>query len=205
MTAPAQVVPLQASHQQRADEVLAQAFFDDPLSVFLFPDEAKRLDQLRWLYSGTVRYALLDGESYTTPDVEGVALWLPPERPHPTQLGMVRVGMGLAPLKFGLGWLRRSLAAMNALDRCHKLDAPPRHWYLFLLGVDPPHQGQGLGGRLIAPVLARADADGVVCYLDTTKERNVSFYLKHGFEVVTAGQVPGSGPRFWTMTREPKS
>jgi ribosomal protein S18 acetylase RimI-like enzyme len=201
MTAQAQVVALPPSQLDAAGDVLARAFFDDPLSVYLFPNEAKRPDQLRWLYRGSARYAHRYGETYATPDVGGVALWLPPERPHPSQLGMVRVGMGLAPLKFGPGWLRRSVAAMNALDERHKLDVAPRHWYLFLLGVDPSHQGQGMGGRLIEPVLTRAAADGVTCYLDTTNERNVAFYRKHGFEVVTAGEVPNSGPRFWTMTR----
>jgi ribosomal protein S18 acetylase RimI-like enzyme len=114
---------------------------------------------------------------------------------------MVRVGLGLAPLRFGLGWLRRSVNAMSRLEAAHKRDVGPRHWYLFLLGVDPSRQRQGIGGRLIEPVLSKAAADGVTCYLDTTHERNVSFYRRHGFEVVTAGQVPGGGPRFWTMTR----
>ncbi|MEX1252909.1 MAG: N-acetyltransferase [Dehalococcoidia bacterium] len=199
----AEVVALDASRLDTAGDVLARAFFDDPLSVYLFPDDAKRLDQLRWLYRGSARYAHRYGETYVTPAVEGVALWLPPERPHPSQLGMIRVGMGLAPLKFGLGWLRRSVGAMNALDERHKLDVAPRHWYLFLLGVDTSHQRQGIGGRLIEPVLARAAADGVTCYLDTTNERNVAFYRRHGFQVVTAGEVPDRGPRFWTMTRAP--
>jgi ribosomal protein S18 acetylase RimI-like enzyme len=196
----AHVVALVAGQLNSAGDLLARAFHDDPLSAYLFPDETKRLDQLRWLYRGSARYAHRYGETYTTPARDGVALWLPPERPYPHQLGMVRVGLGFAPLKFGLGWLRRSVAAMNALDGAHKRDVASRHWYLFLLGVDPSCQRQGIGGRLIEPVLARAEADGTPVYLDTTNERNVSFYQLHGFEVVTAGRVP-DGPRFWTMTK----
>jgi len=44
----------------------------------------------------------------------------------------------------------------------------------------------------------------VNCYLDTTHERNVAFYRRHGFEVVTASDMPRGGPRFWTMTRQPR-
>ncbi len=204
MTARADVVPLQASQLNDAGDLLGRGFYDDPLSAYLFPDEARRLDQLRWLYRGSARYAHRYGETFTTPGLEGVALWLPPERPYPHQLGMVRVGLGLAPLRFGLGWLRRSVNAMNQLEAAHKRDVAPRHWYLFLLGVEPSHQRQGIGGRLIEPVLSRAAADGVTCYLDTTNERNVRFYQKHGFEVITAGEVPRGGPRFWTMTRQPR-
>jgi ribosomal protein S18 acetylase RimI-like enzyme len=31
------------------------------------------------------------------------------------------------------------------------------HWYLCFMGVDPALQGQGIGGRLLAPVLHDAD------------------------------------------------
>jgi GNAT superfamily N-acetyltransferase len=197
----AQIVALDASQLNAAGDLLARAFYDDPLSAYLFPDEVKRLEQLRWLYRGSTRYAHRYGDTYATRELEGVSLWLPPARPYPHQLGMIRVGLGLAPLRFGLGWLRRSVNAMNQLAAAHKRDVGPRHWYLFLLGVDPSWQRQGIGARLIEPVLTKAAADGVTCYLDTTNERNVPFYRRHGFEVVTAGQVPDGGPRFWTMTK----
>jgi GNAT superfamily N-acetyltransferase len=73
-----------------------------------------------------------------------------------------------------------------------------------LLGVDPPRQGQGVGGALIAPVLAKTDAAGVPCYLETMKTRNVPFYRKHGFEVVVEDDLPGGGFHFWTMRRDPR-
>ena len=53
------------------------------------------------------------------------------------------------------------------------------------------------------PVLERADRDRLPCYLETAKEINVSFYKKHGFEVVVEDDLPGGGPRFWTMKRDP--
>ena len=78
-----------------------------------------------------------------------------------------------------------------------------KHWYLPLIGVDPPRQGKGLGGDLMQVALARADADRVPCYLENTKERNLPFYAKHGFEVIVEINVPGGGPTIWTMKREP--
>ena len=70
------------------------------------------------------------------------------------------------------------------------------------LGVEPDRQGQGIGSALIQPVLGRADAEGLPCYLETTKERNVTFYRRHGFDVVAEGDLPDLGPPFWTMRRE---
>jgi ribosomal protein S18 acetylase RimI-like enzyme len=86
----------------------------------------------------------------------------------------------------------------------HKRDVPLRHWYLPTLGVDPPRQGQGVGSALIQPVLSRADAEGLLCYLETETAGNVAFYERHGFEVVVEDDLPRGGPHFWTMKREPK-
>jgi MFS family permease len=69
------------------------------------------------------------------------------------------------------------------------------HWYLWLLGVDPDRQGQGVGSALLAPILARADAEGLPCALETLTERNVWFYrgvvcaFAPNLEVMIAGRV----------------
>jgi ribosomal protein S18 acetylase RimI-like enzyme len=76
------------------------------------------------------------------------------------------------------------------------------HYYLFVLGVEPELQGRGLGRGLLARMSARADAEGVPCYLETDKERNVRLYQGAGYRVVTDETVPtGPGFRMWTMQR----
>jgi hypothetical protein len=53
---------------------------------------------------------------------------------------------------------------------------------------------------LIKPGLARADSDGLPCYLETFQERHLAFYEEHGFQIAGAGCIP-DGPNFWTMIR----
>jgi GNAT superfamily N-acetyltransferase len=72
------------------------------------------------------------------------------------------------------------------------------------LGVAPAQQGRGLGRALLQPMLARADAEQVRCYLETFTERNVQFYTKLGFRVLVHDSIPGGGPPFWTMVRLPQ-
>ncbi len=53
------------------------------------------------------------------------------------------------------------------------------------------------------PVLAQADADGLLCYLETANPRNLPLYQRHGFQVVAEVDLPKGGPCIWTMKREP--
>jgi ribosomal protein S18 acetylase RimI-like enzyme len=85
------------------------------------------------------------------------------------------------------------------MEQRHPYDPP--HWYLFILGVEQAAQGQGLGSALLAHMLARVDADGMPAYLESSKERNLALYGRHGFEVTAEVVIP-SGPRIWPMWRE---
>jgi hypothetical protein len=49
--------------------------------------------------------------------------------------------------------------------------------------------------------LRRADETRQPCYLETFAERNVPFYLRHGFELVVDETEPSSGIRTWGFYR----
>lgn len=55
------------------------------------------------------------------------------------------------------------------------------------------------------PVLERADAQGVACYLETQNESNIAVYQRFGFQVVSAEVVPGHDLRIWAMRRKPRT
>src|SRR4030042_2003645 len=109
---------------------------------------------------------------------------------------MMLGGMMFVPLKFGRAAFGRLMSSLSYYERLHERDVPPHHWYLSTLGVDPPRQGQGIGGALLQPVLARADAEGLFCFVETEKEENVRFYRRHGFEVAAEHDLPSGGPPF---------
>jgi len=78
---------------------------------------------------------------------------------------------------------------------------PESAWYLSIMGVAPARQGQGLGGRLLAPTLAEADSLGVICFLETFNPRSVPFYARHGFAVEGAAVEPLTGAGYQVMVR----
>jgi hypothetical protein len=71
------------------------------------------------------------------------------------------------------------------------------------VGVEPSEQGRGIGGALMQPILTRAGVEGLPCYLETQNERNLPFYERHGFEVISDGEVPKCGLRVWANETPP--
>ena len=201
---PAQTTDLQPHEHETAVQALVRAFWDDPLIEYVVPDERARAKGLPWFFGLATNYAhRYGGTLHTTAGgAQGAALWLPPGETITSPVRMLRLGLYKAPFKLGFGGLMRFMSVLNHMEHLHKRDISPEHWYLMVLGVDPERQGQGVGGSLIAPIMERADRDQLPCYLETMKERNVTFYQKHGFEVVVDDTFK-NGPRYWTMRREP--
>lgn len=199
------LISLDPARRHQAGALLARAFHADPLYEAAVPDAQRRMALLTWLLARVVHYTLLRGHVHTTPALEGVACWLAPGRTELTLGGVVRSGLYATPLKMGREAYRRFDLYQRLSGRLHHRHAPQPHWYLWVIGVDPPCQGQGIGSRLLVPMLHRMDAEGIACYLETGSEQNVRFYEKHGFHVESADRVPTMGVPVWAMRREARS
>lgn len=184
-----------------ATELLTGAFIDEPPVTQLFREPHRRR-QARYFMRCSCAYALLFGECYTTPEREGVALWLLPGQTKMTFGRMYRAGMLSAPLRLGLSAFRRFADFAAHTEKFHQASAPMPHYYLFALGVSPSAQGRGVGGLLLKEMLARIDAERAAAYLETQKEKNVGLYRKFGFEVTAQGEFPKlEGLCNWGMLR----
>jgi GNAT superfamily N-acetyltransferase len=183
-------------------QVLARAFQDDPLTNYWLPDEEHRRKALPWFMGIAAKYGHTYGEVETTEGgVLGNAIWLTPGNTHVPPLRMMRAGMYAAPFKLGWGNFGRFMKSLDFMEKIHKEQAPEDHWYLMIIGVDPPRQGQGIGSALMQPAIAKADAAHLPCYLETQTEINVTLYRKHGFDVVVETELPDDGPHVWCMKR----
>lgn len=184
----------------RVVEALARAFYDDPVLQWFYPRESRRLRQLEGLfgYFGE-RFWFEHDETYTTPGLRGGAIWIPPDQWRVGLLDQLRSMPGFAAAT-GLRDLPRGVRGFNLMESRHPHEP---HWYLPVVGVDPPAQGRGLGTALLQPVLRRCDREGIPAYLEATTPRNRSCYERNGFEVTGELVLPG-GPPMWLMWREPR-
>jgi len=179
---------------------LSRTFFDDPVIGHIFRNEARRAEGLRRYFTTQMRADYLPfGGCYTTEGHLGAAIWAPAGKPLLTGYRAVLTMLPVFP--FVAAHLLTTLRLLNLVEGMH----PHRpHWYLATLGTAVEVQGQGVGTALLRPVLDHCDAEGLPAYLESSKERNVPFYRRHGFEVVEEVPLPGGGPHIWTMWREPQ-
>ena len=169
------------------------------MACHIFRNPARREAGLRAFFGTQMRADYLPfGGCYTTEGYSGSAIWAPAGKPMQTGLGGIFALLPVLP--FVASNLRATLHLLTFIETKHPREP---HWYLATLGTAVEQQGRGVGGALLRPVLEHCDAEGIPCYLESSKERNVPFYRRHGFEVVEELPLPDDGPTLWTMWREP--
>ncbi|WP_328319584.1 GNAT family N-acetyltransferase [Streptomyces sp. NBC_00388] len=178
--------------------LLDEAFMQDPVSTWVFPDEAHRKDVHGKFLGVFIDVALAEGRVDLAEDHTAMALWLdiPAGVPEGKDDTPARMREAADPENERAELVGRLMGRIHPHDRAHA--------YLLMIGVAPERQGEGLGSALMAPVLERCDRDGVPAYLEASSARSRGLYERLGFAFMgTAVQLP-DGPQMWPMWREPR-
>ncbi len=184
-----------------ARTTLGLAFNQYNLMCHAAPNDQHRPRAVASLYGAILSDCFRNGEVYQLGSARGIACWLPPSRTNLSLWRQIRGGMLALPWHFGIRGFRTLVAYGDVGDRLHHQYAPMPHWFLTAIGVRPSEQGQGVGSSLIRPMLERADAEGLACWLDTHQEKNVRLYEKLGFEVCERATVAGHSISVYGMLR----
>ena len=181
-------------------DLLVRSFADDPVANFMFAGDRRRDRGLHSFFTTQVRRQYLPGgHVYTTDDRSGVAVWGSADR-HRNGLSELLQLLPTAPFLLS-GHVHRAMRLLLQVDALHPKEP---HWYLATLGTDPDRQHQGVGTSLLRDMLERVDEEGMPAYLESSKERNVPFYARFGFEVIDQLDSVEGAPTIWRMWREPR-
>ncbi|MDG4824317.1 GNAT family N-acetyltransferase [Asanoa sp. WMMD1127] len=162
------------------------AFADEAVLSWVFPDPGDAAPLLRALLAGLADDQIVLAEQ-ADGAIVGVSVWQLRPGPDPA------VPVVDAP------WARRLAAIYETV-----VVADEPHVYLASMAVRPDARGRGIGGRLLAEGLRRADAAGLPTHLEASTERSRLLYLRHGF--TDHGRplpLPEGGPVLRPMRRPP--
>jgi ribosomal protein S18 acetylase RimI-like enzyme len=181
---------------------LADAFDDDPVFSWLIPDDAKRAARFQAYFASIARsYLRMGKHAFVAGDGRGAALWAEPGKWRMPQSEVLRETPA-AVKAFGRN-LPRALRLLVQVEGLHPKE--PTHWYLGYLGTRCNSQGQGIGSAMLRAVLDDADKNRTPAYLESSNERNLTLYQRHGFRVVHEFKALGTGPTIYRMWRDPQS
>ena len=197
------IIRLKKEDVKTAGEVLGRALNDDPISLYIFPNDEERKEKLKYVFRLTTCIGVRYGEVYaTSPNLEGIAIWMPYKRFKEKFYWVLRCGGLSAGRKLGLKAAKRSNPIRNFIEEVHAEIISDEHWYLNELGVDPPFQGKGYGSSLMRYMLKKIDEQGLPVYLETSLEKNVRYYEKFGFKLRKEVLIPETNVNQWFMLRE---
>ena len=155
-------------------------------------------ENYRETWEACLRYFQPLRHVYTTPEIKGVAVWIPPLG-YPLDIWRCLEAGYYTGLNysFPFSYLNNTYYDINIKQPC---------WRLYLLGVSIDYRSQGIGSSLILPILEIASCDDLPCYLLSQTEEGVKFYESNGFEVFKKFDVPVTFDKkatYWYMKKEP--
>jgi ribosomal protein S18 acetylase RimI-like enzyme len=185
--------PRAVSASEQVLNALVLAFVDDPVIRWIFPDPLQYRNGFTAGVDVVSRTAVRHGAVDSTPDGCAAAVWLRPGVQVPWDDAAPAVLGAVDPSRHG-----DVIALFDAMDAQHP---ETEHWYLPFIGVEPYHQGRGLGSALLRTGLARCDRTATPAYLEASTPRNRALYQRHGYVVIGEVQAADSPP-MWRMWRD---
>ena len=197
---------LTPDHVKEACKVAGNAFQDDPIMIFIYPDEKERKQKSQYGFYMLYKYGIKHGLTYATSNnLEGITVCLPYSKVYPSTWTMMRYGGFYTMRKVGLKIkaMKRTMAIFKYEEERHKHLVPYNHWYFQNIAVKPEEQGKGYGGLLISTIIKKIESEGLPIYVETNTEKNVSIYQKYGFEILEHTIIPKTDVPLWCMLRKP--
>lgn len=179
---------------------LAAAFENDPVANFCIRADAGRKRVMRAGFKRALDLYQPYGLTFIANNGAGTAVWT---RHDQWQLTFWQE-CSLIPLYIRVCGINRFMRLSRGFDAMKSHHPVERHYYLYLLGVHPDYQSQGLGSALLCAMLERCDREQMPAYLEASSPRNIPFYQRHGFRVIRKFQFGPGGPPLAAMWREPQ-
>jgi ribosomal protein S18 acetylase RimI-like enzyme len=206
MTTLKELIRVKKKHMIPAIQTFSRAFNNDPLTMYMFPEEKERQDFMQNYFRFRVKYGILYGEVYaTTENFEGLAIWIKPKNNEMTMWKMLRAGGMKLFRAMGKETIDRMFEIERYTSKIHHETIKENLWHLSPIGVDPEHQGKGYASKLLRAMMKKFDEEKVACFLETQVERNVEIYKRYGFTIANKTKIPKTELTHWIMIREPQS
>lgn len=159
--------------------ILVKSFDDNKSVNYVVKQDRNREARIRGLMDYSYDICNAFGDVWISDDARACALVLHPDKKRLT-LSSILWDAKLAINVIGLHRISKVLGRESKIKSFHPKE---RFSYLWFIGVSPEFQNIGKGSQLLNEVIKDSNAEGRPIYLETSVDRNIPWYQKHGFEI----------------------
>ena len=195
MNMPKVTTAASSADHELAIQTLVLGFGSDPVFRWLWPNATDYIATMPEFSRAFGGKAFEHDTAHLAEEGRAAALWLPPGEEVDGDILEKVLSDSLPEDRLAdVGEVLQQMGEYHPDGPC---------WYLSMIAADPNWIGMGLGAALMKHALLIADQAGLPAYLESSNPRNVSFYERHGFDVMGEIQV-GSSPIIRPMIRAPQ-
>lgn len=159
--------------------ILVDTFMDNKSVNYIIKQDTKRQQRIRMLMEYSYDLCNQFGEVLLTDDKKACALIIFPDKKRTTFKSLL-ADFKLMVSCTGLRNVRKAIKREAIIKKNHP--SIPLI-YLWFIGVSTSEQNKGRGTILLKQILEKSKAEGRPVILETSTEKNLPWYLKHGFTI----------------------
>jgi ribosomal protein S18 acetylase RimI-like enzyme len=187
---------LQLHEHELIGDIIGDSFADDPVNQWVFGNQKSMTS---YFTKSARKCYLPKGFCQITENENAGAMWLTAGvKKHIPLWNSVDIAISML-LNSGVKSLFNGFNIDVFLDN-KKPDGS--YFYLFAIGARAGSLGHGYGGMLMESGLAVVDTYKQPTYLECSKESNISFYQRYGFELIEKVIPAENCPLLWLMWRK---
>lgn len=176
--------------------ILGEAFRDDPIWSKIMEEQP---DKFNKVFGVPLKYCLRFGKVFApSRDLEGIAAWIGSPHTNMSVWRLLMSGAIIPSFQLGVNVGRKIFQVFSVIEKDRKEFMKEPYLYLYVIGVHPSKQGQGIGTKLIRSILETLPKH-IPIYLETETQGNVKFYERMGFEILNEIKVPIFNLPMWEM------
>ena len=188
-------------HKQRVIDILSECFENNKTVNWIVKQDEKKKERIRSLMEYSFEACIDIGEIYLTEDLKGAIICSLSDDKLPI-LKEAYLTVQFISKVMGFEGIAKALKREKYINQFHPHDE--EFIYIWFIGLEKGEQGKGRGSAMLQEVIDKSIERKIPVYLETSVERNVSFYKKHGFEVFHIPPEDMFGYKLYFMKREPE-
>jgi ribosomal protein S18 acetylase RimI-like enzyme len=187
-------------HKDRVLELLAECIDKNKSVNWIVKQDAKRKERIRHLLNYSFEICIAAEQIFLTEDQNGVIICSMSDDKLPFLEEAWHTARFLINVT-GINGIGKALRRERYVTSFHPTDH--EFIYIWFLAVDKSMQGTGVGTAMLAELITTSNQANLPIYLETSEERNVKFYQKHGFEIYHVSDEAMFGFKLYFLRKLP--